>query len=86
MPADPLAGVGALKSGRGTQLRSPAATQLLAALSLFDDQPGSTGATAPGASGSSSTAAAEPLPTGAFWPLVSLVTANGLQTHAGGRA
>ena len=89
-PADPCAGVNALKSGRGTQLRSPAAAQLMAALSLFDDQPGSTGdaAAAPGpASGSNGGAgAAVPgLPTGACWPLVSLVTPNGLQTHAGGQ-
>ncbi len=84
---DPLAGVGALKSGRGEQLRSPAAAQLLAALSLFDDVPGGsdTAAAGPGPASGSAAAAAE-LPTGAGWPLVSLVTANGLQTHAGAHA
>lgn len=84
---DPLAGVGALKSGRGLQLHSPAAAQLLAALRLFDDAPGGSNTAAAGPGPASGSAAAAPeLPTGASWPLVSLVTANGLQTHAGAHA
>ena len=84
---DRLAGVGALKSGRGLQLRSPAAAQLLTALSLFDDAPGGSDTAAAGPGPASGSAAAAPeLPTGASWPLVSLVTANSLQTHAGAHA
>ena len=78
-PSDPLAGVNQLTSGRGRAVASPAAAQLLAALSLFGDQPGSSSAAPP------PPPQQQLLPTGAAWELVTIVTADGLQNHAGER-
>lgn len=66
--ADPFAGVGSLRSGKGAALPAASAVRLMAALKLLggDEEP----------------AADTPLPTGAGWSLHSIVTADGLQTHA----
>ena len=71
---DPLAGTNALTSGRGCVLAPPSVDSLMAALKLFDD--GGDAAQAPAA------AAAAVLPTGSAWPVLAIVTPEGLQTHA----
>jgi hypothetical protein len=69
---DPLAGTNAFTSGRGYVLAPPSVDSLMAALKLFDD--GGAAAQAP--------AAAAILPTGSTWPVLAIVTPEGLQTHA----
>ena len=71
---DPLAGTNALTSGRGCVLAPPSVDSLMAAMRLFDDD-----AAAPQALAAT---AAAILPTGSAWPVLAIVTPEGLQTHA----
>ena len=89
LPPPPLscqpAGVFSTASGRS--LGQPSAEQLEAALQVLAAAPALPGAAAaPGAppttSPGASPVAPELLPVGADWPLVTLVTPDGLQTHA----
>ena len=74
--ADPLAGTNTLTSGRGQPLEAASPEALLAALELFDDE---------GEADAAATAAptvAEMLPVGAAWPVLAIVTPEGLLAHA----
>lgn len=87
---DVLAGTGLLKSGRGVPLPPPSPSALLAAMALFDDATPDDTTSAP--STTSAPASSDPappqqpqpqlLPTGAGWPVMPIMTPDGLQAHA----
>jgi hypothetical protein len=69
--ADPLAGVNSLITGRGRTLAAPSTDALLAAVSLLGN-----------GSPEASDALQSSLPVGSAWPVLRIVTPEGLQTHS----
>ncbi|KAL4425828.1 hypothetical protein ABPG75_009844 [Micractinium tetrahymenae] len=80
---DPLAGTASWTTGRGITLQPPSPSALLAAMALLDEASVQS-SSSPASSAAAPLAPPPPplLPTGAAWPVLPIVTPDGLQAHA----